>query len=53
MEIIAGTVDSFSAGVLLDMARYRHQVFVEKLGWKLDTRGGSNSTSSIGKIRSI
>jgi len=39
MEIIAGTVDSFSAGVLLDMARYRHQVFVEKLGWKLDTRG--------------
>lgn len=39
MEIIAGTVDSFSAGVLLDMARYRHQVFVEKLGWKLHTRG--------------
>ncbi|SDZ70543.1 N-acyl-L-homoserine lactone synthetase [Variovorax sp. YR266] len=39
MEIIAGTVDSFSAGVLFDMARYRHQVFVEKLGWKLQTRG--------------
>lgn len=39
MEIITGTVDSFTAGVLFDMARYRHQVFVEKLGWKLHTRG--------------
>jgi N-acyl-L-homoserine lactone synthetase len=39
MEIIAGTADSFSAGVLFDMARYRHQVFVEKLGWKLHTPG--------------
>lgn len=39
MEIITGTVDSFTADVLLDMARYRHEVFVEKLGWKLDTRG--------------
>jgi N-acyl-L-homoserine lactone synthetase len=39
MEIIAGTVDSFSADVLFDMARYRHEVFVEKLGWKLHTRG--------------
>jgi len=39
MEIIAGTVDSFTADVLFDMARYRHEVFVEKLGWKLDTRG--------------
>ena len=39
MEIIAGTIDSFTADVLFDMARYRHEVFVEKLGWKLDTRG--------------
>jgi acyl homoserine lactone synthase len=39
MEIIAGTVESFSADVLFDMARYRHEVFVEKLGWKLHTRG--------------
>ena len=39
MEIIAGTVESFSADVLFDMARYRHHVFVEKLGWKLHTRG--------------
>lgn len=39
MEIIAGTVDSFTADVLFDMARYRHEIFVEKLGWKLDTRG--------------
>ncbi|MBD9667169.1 GNAT family N-acetyltransferase [Variovorax sp. VRV01] len=39
MEIIAGTIDSFSADVLFDMARYRHEVFVEKLGWKLHTRG--------------
>ncbi|MBT2337131.1 GNAT family N-acetyltransferase [Variovorax paradoxus] len=40
MEIIAGTVDSWSAGMLLDVARYRHRVFVEKLGWKLHTRCG-------------
>lgn len=39
MEIIAGTVDSFSAALLFDMARYRHQVFVERLGWPLHTRG--------------
>lgn len=39
MEIIAGTIDTFSADVLFDMARYRHEVFVEKLGWKLHTRG--------------
>ena len=39
MEIIAGTVDTFSADVLFDMARYRHEVFVDKLGWKLHTRG--------------
>ncbi|MDP9912470.1 N-acyl-L-homoserine lactone synthetase [Variovorax boronicumulans] len=39
MEFIAGTVDSFTADVLFDMARYRHEIFVEKLGWKLDTRG--------------
>jgi len=38
MEIIAGRVDSFSAGLLFDMARYRHHVFVEKLGWQLHTR---------------
>jgi len=38
MEIITGTVDSFSAEMLFDMARYRHRVFVEKLGWDLDTR---------------
>ena len=39
MEIIAGTVDTFSADVLFDMAHYRHEVFVEKLGWELHTRG--------------
>lgn len=39
MKIIAGTVETFTADVLFDMARYRHEVFVEKLGWKLDTRG--------------
>lgn len=39
MKIIAGTADSLSAGLLLDVARYRHHVFVEKLGWKLQTRG--------------
>ncbi|MBT2326560.1 GNAT family N-acetyltransferase [Variovorax paradoxus] len=39
MEIIAGSAEVLSAGMFFDMARYRYRVFVEKLGWKLQTRG--------------
>ena len=39
MRIIAGTADSMPAGLLFDIARYRHRVFVERLGWQLNTAG--------------
>ncbi|MCU4119008.1 acyl-homoserine-lactone synthase [Variovorax sp. N23] len=39
MRIIAGTAHSMPAGLLFDIARYRHRVFVEHLGWQLHTAG--------------
>lgn len=39
MHIVTGTADTLSAEMLFDMAHYRHQVFVEKLGWDLSVRG--------------
>lgn len=39
MKIIAGTADSMPASLLFDIARYRHRVFVEHLGWRLHTAG--------------
>lgn len=39
MKIIAGTADVMPAGLLFDIARYRHRVFVEHLGWKLRPTG--------------
>lgn len=39
MRIIAGTAHSMPAGLLFDIARYRHRVFVERLGWRLHTTG--------------
>jgi N-acyl-L-homoserine lactone synthetase len=39
MDIIAGTPEQLPSELLSDMARYRYEVFVEKLGWKLPTRG--------------
>lgn len=39
MDIVTGTADTLSAGLLFDMAHYRYRVFVEKLGWHLPTRG--------------
>ncbi|SCK35394.1 N-acyl-L-homoserine lactone synthetase [Variovorax sp. HW608] len=40
MEIITGTADSLPAGVHTALARYRHRVFVEMLGWRLASRDG-------------
>lgn len=39
MKIIAGTADTLPAGLLFDIARYRHQIFVERLGWELEPTG--------------
>ncbi|OUL98900.1 acyl-homoserine-lactone synthase [Variovorax sp. JS1663] len=40
MEIIAGTPKNLSDEVLVGLARYRHEVFVETLGWDLATQAG-------------
>ncbi|GAA4349924.1 acyl-homoserine-lactone synthase AbaI [Variovorax defluvii] len=40
MEFIAGTSKSLSDDVLVGLARYRNEVFVETLGWDLVTRAG-------------
>jgi acyl homoserine lactone synthase len=40
MKIFTGTAETLPAGMLLAMARYRHQVFVERLGWTLQSHAG-------------
>lgn len=40
MEFIGGTSESLSPEVFEGIARYRHKVFVETLGWELCTREG-------------
>ncbi len=40
MEILAGTPALLSADVMSGLARYRHKVFVEKLGWELACEEG-------------
>lgn len=39
MQIVAGRADTLPVGVLFDMARYRYEVFVDRLGWPLATQG--------------
>jgi acyl homoserine lactone synthase len=40
MEFLSGQASSLAAGLLRDLARYRHRVFVEELGWALDCQDG-------------
>lgn len=40
MEIIGGTAQSLSREVFEGIARYRHQVFVQTLGWTLPSQAG-------------
>ncbi|MEO7241585.1 MAG: acyl-homoserine-lactone synthase [Variovorax sp.] len=40
MEILAGTSSILSSGVMSGVARYRHKVFIEKLGWELACQEG-------------
>lgn len=40
MEILAGTSEVLTSDVMSGLARYRHRVFVEKLGWNLASEGG-------------
>lgn len=39
MDIVTGTADTLSAGLMFDMAHYRYRVFIEKLGWSLAHSG--------------
>ena len=39
MEIVAGRAETLPVGLLFDMARYRYEVFVHRLGWPLETQG--------------
>jgi N-acyl-L-homoserine lactone synthetase len=41
MRVISGRSGGLPADVYWRMARYRHQVFVERLGWLLDTQDGA------------
>ena len=41
MHYISGTSVSLGADVMEGMAQFRHRVFVEMLGWQLDTQGGA------------
>jgi N-acyl-L-homoserine lactone synthetase len=40
MEILTGKPGALAPDVMVAIARYRHRVFVEKLGWKLSARDG-------------
>jgi N-acyl-L-homoserine lactone synthetase len=41
MEFIAARLADLSPAMIADIARYRHQIFVERLGWRLpDARDG-------------
>jgi N-acyl-L-homoserine lactone synthetase len=40
MHFISGTEAGFGKAAFSRVSRYRHQVFVETLGWTLDTAGG-------------
>lgn len=39
MEILRGTSQELASEVVADLSRYRHKVFVEKLGWDLKCSG--------------
>lgn len=41
MNIIFGVQDRLPPGLYSELAAYRHEIFVETLGWQLDTPDGS------------
>ncbi|MCX7087723.1 MAG: GNAT family N-acetyltransferase, partial [Methylococcales bacterium] len=40
MDIIAGSATQLATDVIASLANYRYKVFVEQLGWQLDTPEG-------------
>lgn len=41
MQIMSGAPDRLPQGLYSKVARYRHKVFVEQLGWELRTQDGA------------
>jgi N-acyl-L-homoserine lactone synthetase len=39
MQIVAGRANELHVGALFDMAHFRYRIFVERLGWRLQTHG--------------
>ena len=40
MRVVSGDQEELPCGVYVSVARYRHRIFVEQLGWQLETRDG-------------
>lgn len=40
MQIVTGSYDNLSHGFVFELARYRHRVFVEMMGWELQCKDG-------------
>jgi acyl homoserine lactone synthase len=40
MQIVTGSFDNRSRGLAVELARYRHRVFVEMMGWELQCQDG-------------
>lgn len=40
MRFLTGTPSELKSVLMADLARYRHKVFVEKLGWQLTSKNG-------------
>ena len=40
MQILSGAASDLPQQVMADIARYRHKVFIDMLGWSLPTRNG-------------
>ena len=41
MQVMSGAPEGLPQGLYSKMARYRHKVFVEQLGWGLQTQDGA------------
>ncbi|MDR3391187.1 MAG: acyl-homoserine-lactone synthase [Sulfuriferula sp.] len=40
MRVMSGVPEAFATGLFPEISRYRHKVFIEQLGWDLDTQNG-------------
>ena len=47
MNVISGKITALPAGLLSQLGRYRHKVFVETLGWDLQSPHGEDRDSNV------